>query len=124
MRTPISKDVDPGTLADQLTAALGIPVAVSVRQPGQKDDKGKDLPGVVVLLDATTGQELPDQDAKKVADVLAAHVIPPDPVSPAKALADALGSAATLADLKAALVAYAGTLVSRESKGKGGKIKP
>jgi hypothetical protein len=83
---------------------------------GQKDDKGNDLPGVVVLLDSKTGEPLPDQDSVKVAAVIAAHVPPPPAKTPHKALADALGSAANLGDLKAALVAFAGTVADREDK--------
>jgi hypothetical protein len=116
MRVPITKDVDPGTLATQLSTALGIQVAVSARNPGQKDDQGKDLPGVVVLLDANTGNELPDQDAAKVTAVLTAHTIPVPPKTPARTLADALGSAASLADIKAALVGFATKVADQEDQ--------
>lgn len=116
MRTPIAKAVDPGSLAAQFAAALGIPVAVSTRNPGQDDGKGGTLPGVVVLIDPATGQELPDQDATKVAAVIAAHVIPLPPVTPHKALATALGSAANVVDVKAALMAFAGAVVAQEDQ--------
>lgn len=116
MRIQNTKAVDAGTLAAQFAAALGIPVAVSTRDPGQSDGKGGTLPGVVVLIDPATGQELPDQDATKVAAVIAAHVIPPPPVTPHKALANALGSAANVADLKAALATFAGAVVAQEGQ--------
>jgi hypothetical protein len=116
MRVQIGKDVDPGSLAAQFTSALGFPVAVSTRNPGQDDGKGGTLPGVVVLIDPATGNELPDQDATKVAAVIAAHVIPPPPVTPHKALATALGSAANLADLKTALLTFAGAVATQEDQ--------
>ncbi|HEX5345964.1 MAG TPA: hypothetical protein VFW64_02510 [Pseudonocardiaceae bacterium] len=116
MRIPITKAVDAGSLAAQFTAALGIPVALSTRDPGQDDGKGGTLPGVVVLIDPATGAELPDQDAAKVAAVIAAHVIPPPPVTPHKALANALATAATPADVKTALMAFAGAVVTQEDQ--------
>ncbi len=115
MRVQITRDVDPDTLADQLKTALGMDVALSVRNPGQNDTKGEPLPGVIVLLDANTGEPLPDQDLKKIAAVLTAHVPPQPKPAPAKALADALRSGTNLADLRAALVTYADTLVDREN---------
>lgn len=116
MRIPITNAVDPVALSAQFTAALGIPVAVSTRDPGQSDVKGGTLPGVVVLIDPATGNELPDQDPAKVAAVIAAHVIPPPPVTPAAALATALGSANSLADIKAALTGFAGAVVAQEAQ--------
>lgn len=116
MRVQIDKDVDLDTLAGQLKTALGVDVALSARNPGQDDSKGGVLPGVVVLLDAKTGRELPDLDSAKVAAVLAAHTIPTPPKTPARALADALSGAANLADLKAALTAFAGTVADQEDK--------
>lgn len=116
MRIPINKATDPGSLAAQFAAALGIPVALSTRDPGQSDGKGGTLPGVVVLIDPATGNELPDQDLTKVNAVIAAHVIPPPPVTPAAALANALGSANNLADLKAAVAGFAGAVVAQEAQ--------
>lgn len=116
MRITITNAVDPATLAAQLASALGIPVAVSSRSPGQDDGKGGTLPGVVVLIDPATGAELPDQDPAKVAAVIAAHVIPPPPVTPAAALANALGSANSVADIKAALTGFAGAVVTQEAQ--------
>lgn len=116
MRITVNKATDPGSLATQFAAALGIPVAVSTRDPGQSDGKGGSLPGVVVLIDPATGNELPDQDASKVAAVIAAHAIPPAPVTPAAALANALGAANSLADIKTALTGFAGAVVAQEAQ--------
>lgn len=126
MRITVTKAIDASSLAAQFITALGIPVAVSTRDPGQSDGKGGTLPGVVVLIDPATGQELPDQDATKVAAVIAAHVIPLPPVTPHKALATALGSAANVVDVKAALMAFAGAVVAqedqaRQNRGGGGR---
>ena len=118
MRIPITKAVDPVTLSAQFTAALGIPVAVSTRNPGQSDGEGGTLPGVVVLIDPATGNELPDQDPVKVAAVIAAHVIPPPPVTPAAALGNALATAVTATDLKTALLSYASAIVTIEQNQK------
>lgn len=115
MRITISSAVDPDTLATQLTASLGVPVAVSTRDPGQTDDQGSLLPGVVVLLDPATGQELTNQDQGKINLVLAAHV-PPVVKTPHRALADALGTAGNLQELRAALSAFAGKVATGEDR--------
>jgi hypothetical protein len=124
MRVTIVKDVDPATLAAQLTTALGKNVAVSTRNPGEVDNDGKPLPGVVVLLDAGTGTELADQDPQTVANVLAAHVVPPPPKSPAKALAEALATAGNIADLRSGLVAYVKTITDQEDLARARRRKP
>lgn len=113
MRIPVNKDVDGGSLADQFTAALGRPVAVTTVNKGTP---GNVTIGTVVLVDPATGNELPDQDATKVNNVLAAHVVPPPPVTPHKALMNALASAANLSDLKAALMTFAGSTVAQEDQ--------
>lgn len=123
MRVPITKDVDPDTLAVQMTAALGRPVALSVRNTGEVDNDGNPLPGVVVLLDAGTGTELADQDPRAVANVLAGHVVPPPPKTPAKALADALATAGTVADVRGALVAFAKGITDQEDLARGRRRK-
>jgi hypothetical protein len=114
MRVPITKEVDPGTLADQLKAALGIDVVLSVRNPGQKDNDGVVLPGVIVLINPATGNELPDQDLTKINTVLAAHTLPSPPVTPARALSDALATATNLQDIKAAIKGFADNTVTQE----------
>jgi hypothetical protein len=122
MRIQITKDVDPTTLADQLSAALGIPVALSSRNPGQKDNQGNNLPGVVVLIDPATGNELPDQDLTKVNAVIAAHTIPVPPPTPAQALSDALGAAGSnVGAVISALKSYAGTIVAQEAQQRRGR---
>jgi hypothetical protein len=115
MRIPITAPVDPDSLAAQFATSLGIPVAVNTRDPGQVDDQGAAIPGVVVLIDPATGGELPDQDAGKVALVIAAHN--PNLVkTPNRALVDALGSANNLQDVRAALVAFAGANAGAEDR--------
>jgi hypothetical protein len=115
MRIPITNAVDPDTLAAQFTTSLGIPVAVNTRDPGQVDDQGAAIPGVVVLVDPATGGELPDQDAVRVAAVIAAHVVPVVK-TPHRALADAITSANNVGDVKAALLAFAGTVAAGEDQ--------
>jgi hypothetical protein len=123
MRIPITKDIEASALASQLATALGIPVAVSSRNPGQDDGKGGTLPGVVVLIDPATGVELPDQDATKVAAVIAAHVVAPPQPTPHRALATAVASASNVNDLKAALAAFAGGVADAEDKAKDAQAK-
>lgn len=116
MRVQLDNEVDAAPLAAQLSAALGASVAVSVRNPGQKDAAGNVLPGVVVLLDANTGNPLPDADPAKVSAVLAAAP-PPLPVkTPARGLVDALNAASSLVDIKAALLVFAGAVADREDQ--------
>lgn len=118
MRVPINKEIDLETLAPRLKTVLGRDVALSARMPGQVDDNGHPLPGVLVLLDAATGEplDLPAGAVSAIQNAVAAHVPPETPKSPVKALTEALGTASTIADLKAALVTYAGALVDREDK--------
>ncbi len=119
MRVQINKTIDSRQLAAELTAVLGVPVAVSARNPGQFDARGNPLPGLILLVDPRTGRDLPDQGETRVAEVVAAHTPVPEPEppkTPAKTLAEAIGAATNFADLKAALVAYAGGLVAREEQ--------
>lgn len=117
MRIPITADVDAATLAAAFTKALGRPVSVSSRNPGQKDDTGKDLPGIVILLDGATGEELGTQDQQTVAAVMANHKVPTPPPSPAQTLLDALaGAGNNVGAVIAALKAYAGAAVAAENK--------
>jgi hypothetical protein len=122
MKIQISKSVDASSLADQFTAALGIPVAVSTRNPGQKDPQGNNLPGLVVLTDPATGNELPDQDLTKVNAVIAAHTIPVPPPTPAQALSTALGSVGNnVAAIVAAIKGYADSVVAQEAQQRRGR---
>ena|SRR6476646_6437228 len=113
MRIPISKTVDAATLADQMKSTLGIDVGVTVVNTSV-DGNGAPVQGLVILIDAATGAEVPDQDPVKVAAVISAHVVPPPPVTPHKALANALGSANNLGDVKTALMAFAGAVAAHE----------
>jgi hypothetical protein len=122
MKIQVSKSVDASTLADQFTAALGMPVAVSTRNPGQKDGQGNNLPGLVVLIDPATGNELPDQDLTKVNAVIAAHTVPVPPPTPAQALSDALGAAGSnVGAVISALKAFAGSVVAQEAQQRRGR---
>ena len=119
MKMQISKSVDASTLADQFTAALGIPVAVSTRNPGQKDPQGGLLPGLIVLINPATGSELPDQDLTKVNAVIAAHTIPVPPPTPAQTLSDALGAAGSnVGAVISALKGFADGVVAQEKRGR------
>jgi hypothetical protein len=51
-------DVDLERLAEELAERLGRPVALSARKPGQVDDTGDELPGLLIVLDGDTGDEL------------------------------------------------------------------
>jgi hypothetical protein len=64
---PITTAVALGQLADEITAALGLPdrVALAGRNPGQRDEDGNPLPGVVGVPD--------DLDAAKVQGVIDTH---------------------------------------------------
>jgi hypothetical protein len=115
MRVPINKGVDATSLAEALTRELGLPVAVSSRNPGV-DDRGKPVAGVIVLIDPATGDPLPDQDSKKITRVLAGHAPPDQGPSTVQAFADAVASAASLDDLKAALLTYTTALLARENR--------
>lgn len=82
-------------LADEIAAAVGRDdVVLSGRQPGQSDGEGGTLPGVVVAPD--------DLDEQTVRDLLAAHQ-PQAPPDPDRELREAIETASTLAELKAAL---------------------
>ena len=127
MRINISKKVDPGVLAAAFTKALGKPIAVSTRNPGEKDEQGEDLPGVVILLDGVTGEELGPQDQQAVDAIIANHKVPDPGDTPAKRLLDAIGSAANVAQLVNALKDYATAQVAREAQqriGRNPKAKP
>jgi hypothetical protein len=122
MRIQISKSVDTATLADQLSAALGLSVALSVRNPGQKDPQGNNLPGIIVLIDPATGNELPDQDLTKVNAVIAAHTIPVPSPTPAQALSDALGAAGSnVGAVISALKGFADGVVAQEKQQRRGR---
>lgn len=109
MRIDLDKEIDPSQLAEELSERLGRRVAVNVREPGQVDDQGEELPGVVVVLDAETGEELPGKaaDAKAVRKVLNDHTPKPPERKPTRdeQVVAALQAAKTLDEVKAALVA-------------------
>jgi hypothetical protein len=69
-------DVDLAALTDEVSTRLGRPVALSARAPGQTDDDGKPLPGILVIIDADSGEEL-DVDAAVVAATVREHKRPP-----------------------------------------------
>lgn len=123
VRVPINKEIDPRTLSTQLEAALGRAVALTVRQPGQFDDRGDPLPGVVIVLDPTTGAPLtlPEDALASLEAAVATHTLPPPVKAPAETLIDALETAETVADLRTALVSYARKTAARERPGRGGE---
>lgn len=106
MRTSLDRPIGVAKLGEELATALGKPVAMSARMPGQFDEEGKPLPGLLVLLDSETGEALEGVDEKAVKAVLDAHVyVDPDSVpTPVETLVEALEAATTVAGLKAALV--------------------
>lgn len=122
MRITITKDVDAGTLATQFTKALGRPVAVSTRNPGEKDGEGNILPGVVVLLDGVTGEELGPQDQQTVDAIIANHKVPDPGQTPSKKLLDDLtGAGNNVAAILGALKEYATSQVAHEAQIRAGK---
>lgn len=96
------RPVDLAALADELTARLGRPVVLGGTLPQDAEDGV----GRLSVRDAETGEEIDDE---AVADVVEAHV-PPVRVSPAAQLVKAAEEARTIAQLSAAIVAYARTL--------------
>lgn len=107
MRIETTKLVDAGQLARDLTVTLGTAVACSTRAPGQFDSQGLGLPGLVVLLNPATGDELDDLDLTTIQAVIAAHVPPEPHPGPHRRLAEAAEAATTVAGLKAALLEFA-----------------
>jgi hypothetical protein len=72
----LDRDVLLDRLAVEIAAAHGwteTPV-LTARAPGQTDEDGEPLPGVLVIDR--------DADPQKVADVIAVHVLPAEPVAP------------------------------------------
>jgi hypothetical protein len=79
-------DVDLTLLTEELSERLGRPVAVSARFPGQTDEDGAELPGVLIVVDAESGESLDDDvDGRTVAAVIRAHVRPEPPPTPEQA---------------------------------------
>lgn len=101
-------DIDFTQLSKELSVALGGSVGVQLTAPA---DQG----GEMIVVNNVSGAWL-DADPAVVASVIAAHIAPPPPVTPHKALANALGSAANLADLKAALLTFTGAVTTQESQ--------
>ncbi len=114
-RFPLGRDdVDYPTLAVELGAALGRPVALSATSPAAAEG-GQ---GVLILIDPATGEALgADIDAATVARVVTAHVRPPLPPLPAAVLDERLASATTLAGMRSALREYAQAEVRRGRAG-------
>jgi hypothetical protein len=73
-------DVEPDVLAADLSQALGREVAVATRPPGQTDDDGEPIPGLLVVIDPDSGDVL-DVPPATVTDALTAHT-PAEPVPP------------------------------------------
>lgn len=109
MNFDITSPVSPRLLADQISAAIGQDAAVNCRQPGQLDRDGNELPGVLTVVDNSTGEPLPEDDAirAQIAAVIAAHVVPDPPKPVMEQLAEAVSGASNFADLQAAVIAFA-----------------
>ena len=109
MELDLDHEVRPGQLQRELAEALGRPVRLSVRQPGQHGTDGEELPGVVVVLDAETGEPLPKKadDSKAARKVLNTHEpkVPERKPSRDEQFVAALEAAKTLEQVKAALLA-------------------
>lgn len=111
MPHPLTRDdVDLAALAAELTERLGRPIALTARTPGQRDADGAELPGVLLVLDAATGEELEDVDGRSVAAAVRAHQPPPPPeqrradaLKAARAKAGKGDTAGALADVLALL---------------------
>lgn len=99
-------DVDYAELAKELSNRLGRNVAVSAQTPGTVDLDGTVLPGILLLIDGDTGEELKGVDDLQVQDVVTRHVPPPPPVHPLDELSTALETVNNVADLKGALGSY------------------
>jgi hypothetical protein len=109
MELDLDHEVSAGQLERELAEKLGREVRLAVRQPGQKDAEGNELPGVVVVLDAETGEPLPDKaaDARAARKVLSEHEPKARERKPSRdeQVVAALQAAESLEDVKAALVA-------------------
>jgi hypothetical protein len=71
-------DVDLALLNVELSERLGRPVVLAVRWPGQQDDDGEALPGVLVIRDPDTGEEI-DADGRTVRAAIDTHEPPERP---------------------------------------------
>ncbi len=69
-------DVDLAAFTRELSDRLGRTVAVSARLPGQFDESGKPLPGVLLVIDPATGAEV-DVDGRTVNGAVTSHRPPP-----------------------------------------------
>lgn len=120
MRISLDNDVDLSKLSERLGAVLGRDVALSARMPGQLDEQGKSLPGVLVVLDKATGEplDLPASTRSAVQAAITAHVPPVPTQSPASGLVESLRAATDVEGLKSALLDYASSLVEREERSK------
>lgn len=95
-------DVNLAALGQELSSKLGREVALTARLPGQLDEEGNDLPGVLIVLDAKTGEEL-DADDVAVTKAVQAHK---PPLTAQERRAQAIASAekkATAGDTNGAL---------------------
>jgi hypothetical protein len=103
-RHPLDRlDIDELQLAEELGGALGRPVAVRTRPPGQREDDGRELPGVIEVLDQT-GEPL-DLDEAAVAAVLDTHRPRPRRRTAEDRVADLEARVATLDALEPRLAA-------------------
>jgi hypothetical protein len=103
-------DIDFAQLSTELSAVFGRSVGVQLTAPA-------DQSGELIVVDNVSGAWL-DVDPAAVASAITAHVALPEPKTPHKALADTLGTATNIADLRAALQAFAGAVVTQEVKTK------
>lgn len=123
MRIELNSPIYTTGLADALQAALGVKVAITVRQPGQADRDGHPLPGVLILTDPITGEELTGLDEAEIRGVLASNQ-PPAPVpSPVDVLVAALTASESLEELKVALIAYANALAAGQQDNNNRQLK-
>lgn len=98
MSYPLGKAIHQPTLSADLSDALGREVRVAQRPPADGDE-----PGALIVVDDATGDEVDDLDVETVAGVVDAHV-PPGPVDHEAEFRQAVESATSVADLKAALL--------------------
>jgi len=91
-------DIGVGKLGDEVSAALGRVVSITVTDLGGRVD--------IVATEPATGEEK-TFDRTVIEPVVMAHVKPTPPVDPAEALESALAEANTVARIRDALLVYA-----------------
>jgi hypothetical protein len=102
-------DVDLSALAAEMSGRLGRTVALSARMPGQTDQGGNPVEGMLLVLDPATGEEL-NVDGRTVSGAIRSHTPPPSPaqrreqaIRDAERKAAAGDTAGALADVLALL---------------------